>query len=435
MSDALFSQLNGPSRRLWHIGRGQLLVPALLLAFLLGAGTFRSAAAQTVQTEPPLAVAKFDNAIIRSGPSTIYPVVGLLPFGKSCPLSGRDNASGWWLVRCSDVLTGWISFEVVTIVGDSSVTPLFTVDTPSVISLPEIVAPPAPAVSGWRAGYFANANLLGAPVLVQDMPEINFNWGLGSPGPALPPELFSARYERTLALAPGDYRLTLRMDGGARVFVDDQPVIDDWRAGPLRELSLVQTLGSAPRLRVEYFEDGGPASVFFSVTPLTAGANEPAAALPAWRLPAAAPVVPQDQWRVQYYNNTDLAGSTAAVQIEARGLYPIDHNWGAAAPQVGIGSDFWSARYTGRFYFPGGDYTFFAQSDDGVRVYLDNILVINGWFDGSNDRSSRFDELSAGYHIVQVDYYERSEEARLRVWWSSAGSPPPATGSIPPPPT
>jgi hypothetical protein len=39
--------------------------------------------------------------------------------------------------------------------------------------------------------------LVGSPVLVQDVSEVNFQWGFGSPGPSVPTDYFSARYERT----------------------------------------------------------------------------------------------------------------------------------------------------------------------------------------------------------------------------------------------
>jgi len=110
-------------------------------------------------------------------------------------------------------------------------------------------------------------------------------------------------------------------------------------------------------------------------------------------------------------------------------------NWGRGAPAPGVGTDFWSARYAGRFYFAPGNHDFFAVSDDGVRVYIDDILLINAWFDGYNDRSARFNQVGAGWHTMRVEYYERTGTANLRVWWTFAGSKQPATGPIPPPPT
>jgi hypothetical protein len=268
---------------------------------------------------------------------------------------------------------------------------------------------------------------------VLDAPEINYNWGFGSPGPSVPVDHFSARYERNLTLVPGSYLLTLRMDDGARLFVDDQLVLDDWRMGSLRELTTVHTFGSNSRLRLEYFEESGEASISFAMMPLSAPA--PPAPTPPWQAPAPDLPVVQDHWRAQFFANTDLGGSPVVAMYEPRGFYPLDEYWGMGAPAVGISDDFFSARFEGRFYFAPGDYDFFAVSDDGVRVYINNILLVNAWFDGYNERSNRFNQVGEGWHTIRVEYYERTGNANLRVWWSFVGSRQPVTGPIPPPPT
>ena len=222
----------------------------IVCLWLLLASALPAAAAPMAQAAPAQAVSKYDMVNVRSGPSTNYPVVGTLSYGQSCPITGRDTTTGWWLISCSTGVTGWVSYDVVTVVGDTSTVPLYSVGGSAVVAPPEPQAPAQPSTfNGWRASYYANKDLAGAPVLVQDVPEVNFNWGLGSPGPNVPVDYFSARYERTLTLPFGNYMLTLRMDDGARVFIDDQIVLDDWRTGPYRELSSVRTLSGSPRFR------------------------------------------------------------------------------------------------------------------------------------------------------------------------------------------
>jgi uncharacterized protein YraI len=411
-----------------------LALAALLLGLLWGAVGVMSArpalAAPPAQFGAPTAVARFATASIHSGPGLQYPLIGTIAYGQGCTVTGRDTVTGWWLAQCPAGVTGWVAHESVNIVGDTATVPWFTVGSqPSVPTPPVPVPPPA---NRWRATYFANKALEGMPVLVQEAPAINFDWGYGSPAPAVPPDFFSARYESSMAISPGNYLLTLRMDDGARLFVDDQLVLDDWRVGPVRELTTVRLLGSSVRLRVEYFEESGAASIFFALTPL--GAPPVAPTPPPWQGPAPDLPVVLDQWLAQYFNNTDLGGSPAAAQYEARGVYQLDQNWGLGAPAAGIGPDFWSARFEGRFYFAGGDYEFFAVSDDGVRVYIDDILLINAWFDGYNERSNRFNQIGEGWHTLRVEFYERTGRANVRVWWSFAGSRQPLTGPLPPPP-
>lgn len=63
-----------------------------------------------------MAVAVYDQINIRSGPSTSYASVGSLALGQSCPIIGRDTSTGWWLIRCANGVTGWVSPDVVVVV-------------------------------------------------------------------------------------------------------------------------------------------------------------------------------------------------------------------------------------------------------------------------------------------------------------------------------
>ena len=116
---------------------------------------------------------------------------------------------------------------------------------------------------------------------------------------------------------------------------------------------------------------------------------------------------------------TDLRGLPIAIQGEPTASVPIDYNWGNSGPAFGssVGTDFWSARWTGRFRFDSGDYYFKVVADDGIRLYLNELLVIDSWRDGYKELSNRVIGIGAGEHRVRVEYYDRSGLATLRVWW------------------
>lgn len=96
----------------------------------------------------------------------------------------------------------------------------------------------------------------------------------------------------------------------------------------------------------------------------------------------------------------------------------VSYEWGGQSPGSSVGADNYSVRWEGVFTnFNGGDYTFVARADDGVRVYLDNSTLIDRWFDQSP--TAQFIRLtpSAGAHNVKVEYYERGGGAAIRVGW------------------
>jgi beta-glucosidase len=54
---------------------------------------------------------------------------------------------------------------------------------------------------GLKAEFFANKTLAGAPVLTRIDQAVNFDWGTGSPAPAVPPDEFSVRWTGKLVPA------------------------------------------------------------------------------------------------------------------------------------------------------------------------------------------------------------------------------------------
>jgi hypothetical protein len=386
------------------------VLTALLLLMLAGkAAEAAPQPAPVAQVGGAVAVARVDSVNVRSGPGTGFPVVSALSFGQSCPVIGRDTFSGWWLLQCPANLIGWVSLDLVNIVGDPNSVPLYTVSGPMPAPVQPIPAPPPP--TGWSASYFANRDLQGSPVLAQSVPDINFNWGFGSPGPTVPVDFFSARFQRTMTMAPGFYLFTLGMDDGARLFIDGELILNDWRIGSFRQLGAVRFIDGNPHTYVvEYFEDAGQAALQLTITPTAPPQPQPPQPGPG--------AIPQNQWLAQYFNNTELAGGPLVTQFAPRGAFPLDLNWGYGSPASGINVDYFSARFEGIFYFDAGDYQFFARSDDGVRLYINNILVIDAWWDGFKESTNIFRQIGSGNHTIRIEFYERTGAAFVRAWWS-----------------
>src|SRR5439155_1112541 len=58
----------------------------------------------------------------------------------------------------------------------------------------------------------------------------------------------------------------------------------------------------------------------------------------------------------------------------------VHFNWGTAAPMSGIGADTYSVRWTGQVMAQKTEeYTFYTQSDDGVRVWVNGQKLIDNW--------------------------------------------------------
>jgi LysM repeat protein len=129
--------------------------------------------------------------------------------------------------------------------------------------------------------------------------------------------------------------------------------------------------------------------------------------------PAPTPI-PTAMWTGLYYNNTDFSGTPTLIRQDPA----INFNWGLGSPGPGIHADQFSVIWTTEQYFSAGTYRFFAQSDDGVRVYVDDRLIIDGW--GVHPLTGYFADvhLSAGNHRLRVEYFENFEFAAVTVNWS-----------------
>lgn len=106
----------------------------------------------------------------------------------------------------------------------------------------------------------------------------------------------------------------------------------------------------------------------------------------------------------------------------------VNFNWAAGSPDTSLPVDIFSARWAGNFTFESGDYEFSATADDGVRVYVDNVLVIDQWRDQSATTYRVTRNMTAGSHQVRMEYYERTGSAVAQLAWQKLGSMPPPPG-------
>ncbi len=114
-----------------------------------------------------------------------------------------------------------------------------------------------PAVPGLRAVYFSDVQLA-QPVHERVDPFVSFEWSDDLPPPGLPPRLFSVRWTgKLLAPATGPTRLCVRSDDGARLWIDGQLVVDEWRTRAAEQTcAMVPLVASrAHDLRLEYFQN------------------------------------------------------------------------------------------------------------------------------------------------------------------------------------
>jgi hypothetical protein len=246
----------------------------------------------------------------------------------------------------------------------------------------------------WQAAYWNNISLSGDPAREETVDQINFDWGYGSPHHTVAAEGFSARWRRYLDLPADTYRFTATSDDGIRVYVDGQVIIDQWRDQPAQTYVADVSLRAGHHLVVvEYYENTGAAVAKLSWAPLS---------------------TPTGAWRGQYYGNRSLSGLPVLTRQDAS----IAFDWGAGSPSPGLPSDNFSVRWSSTFPLQAGSYRFTATSDDGVRVYVDQRVIIDEWHDHPPRSYSADLSLAQGPHEIVVEYYEHTGGATAKFEWT-----------------
>lgn len=119
--------------------------------------------------------------------------------------------------------------------------------------------PATPNNLGLRGEYYDNVDLTGLKLTRADE-WINFDWGLGSPDPAVGPDTFSVRWTGEITPRFSEtYTFFTTSDDGLRLWVNDQLIVDDWTDQPAAEKAgtIALTAGQKYGLRMEYYDNGG----------------------------------------------------------------------------------------------------------------------------------------------------------------------------------
>ncbi len=283
-----------------------------------------------------------------------------------------------------------------------------------------MTGPPAPAAAAgeegvWLAEYYANRELSGpiifsetlpGPFLIKEWP-----WGEG-PKNGVPDDKWSARFTTHATFPGGNVKFLLNSDDGSRLYLNGEVILDEWheRAATWYAARVLPVPAGTYTIMVEYYDTGGinkiealwqattdlPAAPDANFVP--AGTGQGGGGLPTG--------IPVDMWRADYYSNRDLEGAITFSEVLPGPYLERDWLWGFG-PQNGVPDDEWSARFTTRHVFPGGNVKFFINSDDGSRMLLNGQVIIDEWHDrAATWYTARVLPIPAGMYEITVEYYE-----------------------------
>jgi hypothetical protein len=211
-----------------------------------------------------------------------------------------------------------------------------------------------------------------------------------------------------LTLASSPAPLQLRLDG--------QPVTAPTTATAV--VGIVRTLGvttpqAAGGTTYEFvsWSDGGAASHTIST---------PAVNTTYTATFRAVPVGTGTGLAATYYNNMDFTGTTV-VRTDPT----VNFDWASGSPAPALAADTFSVRWTGQVQPQFSEtYTFYTQSDDGVRLWVNNVPVVNNWTNHALTENSGTIALAAGQRYdIRMEFFENGGLATARLLWSGPSTP------------
>ncbi|MEK3798596.1 PA14 domain-containing protein [Peribacillus sp. FSL H8-0477] len=243
----------------------------------------------------------------------------------------------------------------------------------------------------WRAVYYPTVNFKGAKVSCT-VNSINFSWGSKSPAKKIPSSKFSATFEKKMTVSKTTtYVLMGKADDGLRIYVDGKRKVNEWKAGERNFEKQVKLTKGNHTIRVEYYNIGKNAKLKVNIK-------------------EAASVTPLEKWGATFYSKQNLTGKAVKKQFSA-----LDANWGTGSPDPSIPANQFSAVFEKRTNITkSGTYLLSGGADDGIRIYVDGVKKVDQWKDNVQTFNVEI-ALSAGIHIIKVEYYEKKATAQLTV--------------------
>jgi len=123
----------------------------------------------------------------------------------------------------------------------------------------------------------------------------------------------------------------------------------------------------------------------------------------------------------EYFNNMDLSGIPALSRVDPQ----INFNWASSEADPLVGADQFSVRWTGEVEAVFTEtYTFYTNSDDGVRLWVDGRQLVDNWTDhGATENAGTIDLVAGQVYSLQMEFYENGGDAVAELRWSSPRTP------------
>ena len=277
--------------------------------------------------------------------------------------------------------------------------------------------------NGLKAEYFTNTTGSQFPTdatVIKLDNTINFNWGNEIPLTTISNDHFKIRWSGKLRpLTDDTYTIYLTASDGVRLWINNTLIIDSWADNITHTYtaSIALQKNTDYDIRLEYYSNINPA--FCNLQWSAAGLCRQV--IPASQLFAASVSCTGSGTglKAEYFSNIQIADPFPAAATVTTTEPVINFNWAGGSP-IGISNDLFKARFTGFIKSTdAGTYTFYITADDGVRLWVNDQLLVDGWVDQSaTEYQGTINLAECTTYPIRVEYYENGGDAVCKLEWT-----------------
>ncbi|MEO6182442.1 MAG: PA14 domain-containing protein [Verrucomicrobiota bacterium] len=222
----------------------------------------------------------------------------------------------------------------------------------------------------------------------------------------------------------GTYTLQIKSDDGSRLFIDGKLAVDHGGTHEMTEMSGPSELKAGDHeIKIEFFDSEEEAGCVLSWKTDDKAMEVVPAAVFFHKADSDVPGL-----LAEYYQTADGTEDFPDFPADKKpDLERVDANINFASTQEDWPGtkfkDFFYVRWTGKIRIPAnGKYTFFIESDDGSRLFIDGKQVVDNGGAHAMEETSGSVQLTAGDHALKAEFFEKDVDAGCKLSWKSEKS-------------
>jgi glucose/arabinose dehydrogenase len=270
--------------------------------------------------------------------------------------------------------------------------------------------------NGLKGEYFDNVDFTNLKLTRTDS-TVNFSWGNASPDQLIGADTFSVRWTGQVEAKYSEtYNFYTRSDDGVRLWVNNQLLIDNFVNQSATEVvgSVALVAGQKYDIKLEYFDN-----TYSAVSQLSwSSTSQAKEIIPQSQLYSQVntPVGNGNGLKGEYFDNADFTNLKVT-----RTDSTVNFLWGSGSPDPLIAPDTFSVRWSGQVEAKYSEtYNFYTRSDDGVRLWVNNQLLIDNFVNQSATELVGSVALVAGQkYDIKLEYFDNTYSAVSQLSWSS----------------